>query len=90
MLDQEYDSNNAILSIHAGSGGLDAQDWAKDAAEDVHAICAGNEIQCKELDYNPGSGGRNKICDPQDFRRERIRLPEKSERRAPPGADVPV
>lgn len=28
LLKGEFDSNNAILTIHAGSGGTDAQDWA--------------------------------------------------------------
>ncbi len=29
LLDGEFDATNAIVSIHAGSGGLDSQDWAE-------------------------------------------------------------
>jgi peptide chain release factor 2 len=29
MMDEEYDENNAIVSIHPGAGGTESQDWAE-------------------------------------------------------------
>ena len=29
LLDGEYDAGNAIMTVHAGAGGLDSQDWAE-------------------------------------------------------------
>lgn len=29
LFNEKYDENSAIISIHAGSGGIDAQDWAQ-------------------------------------------------------------
>lgn len=53
LLDQEYDANNAILSIHAGSGGLDAQDWAEMLLRMYLRFCKEMGFQVKELDYLP-------------------------------------
>ena len=50
-----YDSNNAIISLHAGAGGTEAQDWAQDA--DAHVIPRWAErhgYDVKILDYLDG------------------------------------
>lgn len=52
MLDEEYDKNNAILSIHAGTGGLDAQDWAKMLLRMYSRFSSNMDYKINELDYN--------------------------------------
>lgn len=53
MLDGPYDNLNAILSIHAGSGGLDAQDWAQMLMRMYTRFASDNGFKINQLDYNP-------------------------------------
>ncbi len=38
LLSGEYDANNAILTLHAGAGGTEAQDWALHALPHVYPL----------------------------------------------------
>lgn len=48
----EYDSENAILSVHAGSGGLDAMDWADMLYRMYLRWAEQNGYKLTVLDYN--------------------------------------
>lgn len=50
LLSGEYDHLNAILSIHAGSGGLDAQDWAEMLFRMYTKWCDASDYSYKILD----------------------------------------
>ncbi len=50
LLTGEYDYNNAILSINAGAGGLDAQDWADMLYRMYTRWCNQNDFSVKILD----------------------------------------
>ncbi len=52
LLDGEYDGNNAIISIHAGSGGLDAQDWAEMLMRMYTRWSERKGFKVKTLDYS--------------------------------------
>ena len=39
LLSDEYDANNAIMNLHAGAGGTEAQGLDGHASADVHALC---------------------------------------------------
>ena len=57
LLDGEYDGNNAIVSIHAGSGGLDAQDWAEMLLRMYTRWAERKKYKVRTLDINSANEG---------------------------------
>ncbi len=54
LLTGEYDSNNAILTFHAGSGGTEAQDWAQMLYRMYTRWAVAHGFNVKEVDYLDG------------------------------------
>ncbi len=54
LLSGKYDANNAILTIHPGAGGTEAQDWAEMLYRMYTRWGAANGYEVKELDYLEG------------------------------------
>jgi len=50
LLDQEYDQNNAIVTIHSGAGGTESCDWAEMLFRMYTRWCNDNHYQVKILD----------------------------------------
>ena len=50
LLDGPYDDHNAIISIHAGSGGTDAQDWAAMLLRMYTRWCESKEYKVQLVD----------------------------------------
>ncbi len=57
LLKGEYDSNNAIISVHAGSGGTDAQDWAEMLLRMYTRWAEAKGYRVKMLDYQNATEG---------------------------------
>jgi peptide chain release factor 2 len=49
-----YDDHSAILSIHAGAGGTDAQDWAQMLLRMYSRWAEKNDLKVKTIDQTPG------------------------------------
>ncbi len=54
MLNGEHDEKNAIMSIHAGSGGVDAQDWAEMLLRMYLRWAEGHKFRTEIYDYSEG------------------------------------
>ena len=54
LLSGEYDANNALISIHPGAGGTEAQDWASMLYRMYQRFAERRGFTCKTLDYLDG------------------------------------
>ena len=54
LLNGEYDANNAILTLHAGAGGTEAQDWTSMLLRMFTRYAEREGFQIEMLDYLPG------------------------------------
>jgi peptide chain release factor 2 len=54
MLDGETDANNAIISINAGAGGTEAQDWAEMLFRMYQRWVEAKGYKIEMIDYQPG------------------------------------
>ena len=54
LLTGEYDRNNAILTLHAGAGGTEAQDWVEMLYRMYNRWAESHDFEIKELDYLDG------------------------------------
>ena len=54
LLTGEYDANNAILTIHPGAGGTEAQDWAQMLFRMYTRWAERHDFKCTTLNYEDG------------------------------------
>ena len=60
MLSGEHDANNAIVSINAGAGGTEAQDWAEILLRMYLRYCERKGFKAEITEYQPGDEGGTK------------------------------
>jgi peptide chain release factor 2 len=55
LLSGKYDTNNVILAIHAGAGGVDAQDWAEMLLRMILRYCEQQHFVTKTIELSRGN-----------------------------------
>ncbi len=54
LMSKKYDDHNAIFSIHAGAGGVDAQDWAEMLLRQYLRYCEKKGFKTEVIELNKG------------------------------------
>ncbi len=90
MFSHPMDPNNCFVDIQAGSGGTEAQDWAAMLLRMYLRYCERKGFQVEVLEESDGEVAGIKSASIKVERRLRLRPPAHRNRRAPPGAQVPV
>ena len=74
MLRGEFDKNNAILNIHSGAGGIDAQDWAGMLMRMYLRWCDQRGYETEIVDITAGRRSRYQKHNHPCYRQPRLRL----------------
>src|SRR5262249_20250071 len=56
LLGGEHDAGNAIVTLHPGAGGMEAQDWAEMLLRMYLRWCERRGYRTEMVDYQPGEG----------------------------------
>ena len=54
LLNEQSDSSNCFVHIHAGAGGTESQDWANMLLRMYYRFCERNNLHADTIDYQPG------------------------------------
>jgi protein subunit release factor A len=90
LLSGPYDRNNAILTLHAGAGGTEAQDWVQMLLRMYTRWADKHEYTVKMLDCLDGDEAGIKSVTINVIGVERVRLPSLRKGRPQACQDIPV
>ena len=84
----DYDSGDALVTVNAGAGGTDAQDWAEMVLRMQMRWAEKRGFKVELIEASAGRGGRHQVGHLPRARRERLRPLRRREGRAPARAPV--